>query len=299
MFTMASRLRAAREMAGFKSARAAAEALGITVSTYGAHENGQNRFDLKSAKEYAAAFDVPYWVIVDDPTRHEEREIVGSFASVGEAYASKGAELESAMRLVESRLERARRHGEEWEKRDVREMGAEASEASAKKSPAKKTVFAEFSSSADHSEIPEIDLVAGMGGGGLSSTSITSKNGITFSSENVRSSWVIPEWALQKMHVKANNVACFPCQGDSMEPSISDGDVVFIDTRHRVPSPPGIYALTDEFGGIVVKRLEVISGPKEELVRVRISSDNSRYLDKELNLDEIFIVGRYICRVAF
>lgn len=148
-------------------------------------------------------------------------------------------------------------------------------------------------------KIPEIDLVAGMGGGGIAATGLSVANGVTIASELVRAQWEIPNWALQRMGVKARNVACFPCQGDSMEPTITDGDVVFVDTRHRVPSPPGIYALADEFGGVVVKRVEVISNPRDEEVMVRISSDNKHYRDKELGLSEITILGRYICRLAF
>lgn len=50
------RLRQAREKAGFQSAQAAAEALGMSPSTYRAHENGQNDFDLEYAETYAAKF---------------------------------------------------------------------------------------------------------------------------------------------------------------------------------------------------------------------------------------------------
>jgi transcriptional regulator with XRE-family HTH domain len=145
-------------------------------------------------------------------------------------------------------------------------------------------------------DIPEIELVAGLGGGGLSIVENTTKNGITFHKEVVRDHWRLPDWMLSRMGVHAQHVAAFPSRGDSMLPTIEDGDVVFIDTRHRVPSPPGIYALADEFGGVIVKRLEVTSRPGEEMITVQISSDNPRHTTRELNLDEIQIVGRYIGR---
>lgn len=145
-------------------------------------------------------------------------------------------------------------------------------------------------------DIPEIDLVAGLGAGGFVALEQTSKNGITFSKEVVRDHWRLPEWMLSRMGVKAPHVAAFPAQGDSMTPTIADGDVVFVDTRHRVPSPDGIYALADEFGGVVVKRLEVTSRPGAETVTVKIISDNARHSERELTLDEIHIVGRYIGR---
>lgn len=144
--------------------------------------------------------------------------------------------------------------------------------------------------------VNEIDLVAGLGGGGLATIENDSRNGITFSKEVVRDYWRLPDWMLNRMNAKAQHIAAFPSQGDSMTPTINDGDVVFVDTRHRVPSPPGIYALADEFGGVVVKRLEVTSRPGDETVTVRVSSDNPHHRERELTLAEIHIIGRYIGR---
>lgn len=146
-------------------------------------------------------------------------------------------------------------------------------------------------------DIPEIDVVAGLGAGGLTIVEQTSlSNGITFAKEVVRDHWRLPDWQLNRMNAKAHHIAAFPAQGDSMLPTIGDGDVVFVDTRHRVPSPPGIYALADEFGGVVVKRLEVTSRPGEDVVTVRVSSDNPLHKDRELTLPEINIIGRFVGR---
>lgn len=145
-------------------------------------------------------------------------------------------------------------------------------------------------------DIPEIDLVAGLGAGGFVSVEQTSVNGISFAKEVVRDHWRLPEWMLNRMNARAHHIAAFPSQGDSMTPTINDGDVVFVDTRHRVPSPPGIYALADEFGGVIVKRLEVTSRPGDEVITVRISSDNPKHRERELTLPEIQIIGRYIGR---
>lgn len=158
-----------------------------------------------------------------------------------------------------------------------------------------KTV-SQFNANRGSNEIPEIDVIAGMGGGGISAVEVSSVNGISFASEVVRDHWRLPDWMLNRMNVRANHVAAFPSRGDSMSPTIEDGDVIFIDTRHRVPSPPGIYALADEFGGVIVKRLEVTSRPGADTVTVRVSSDNPRHLDRELTLEEIHIVGAYLGR---
>lgn len=150
--------------------------------------------------------------------------------------------------------------------------------------------------SAAADSIPEIDLVAGLGAGGYVALENTTHNGITFAKESVRDHWRLPSWMLNRMNVQPRHVAAFPAQGDSMAPTIDDGDVVFIDTRHRVPSPPGIFALADEFGGVIVKRLEVVSRPGDEAITVSVSSDNPRHMTRELYLSEVHIIGRYIGR---
>ena len=58
MSTKADRLRESRISAGFKSTLAAAERLGVSASTYRAHENGQNDFNDEQAQRYAKAFRV-------------------------------------------------------------------------------------------------------------------------------------------------------------------------------------------------------------------------------------------------
>ncbi len=282
--TMSDRLRIARENAGFNSARSAALAIGVNPSTYGAHENGQNNFKPKDAEFYAAAFKVSAaWLLTGSPVTEEDLDVgyaFGAETGVDEERPDEDSDIEDARLVDRSKtIERLRKT-------------IQAREARAHRART-------FADGNGEGAIAEIDLVAGMGGGGLAATEISSLNGITFQSEVVRAHWGMPAWVLQKMNVRAQNVACFPCQGDSMSPTISDGDVIFVDTRHRVPSPPGIYAIADEFGGVVVKRLEVISKPRDEDVMVRVSSDNPHYRDKELLLDEISILGRYICRVAF
>lgn len=144
--------------------------------------------------------------------------------------------------------------------------------------------------------IDEIDVTSGLGGGGLTIRENTVQNGIVFDREVVRDVWRVPDSILNRFGARPQHIKAFPSRGDSMTPTINDGDVVFADTRHRVPSPPGVYVLADEFGGVVVKRLEVISRPNDDPVIVRVSSDNPRHSDRELTLDEIRIIGIYIGR---
>lgn len=66
--TRGERLRAARARRGFKSARLAARALGIAISTYGAHERAESAggrdYGPDEAKYYARRFGVsPEWLL--------------------------------------------------------------------------------------------------------------------------------------------------------------------------------------------------------------------------------------------
>lgn len=56
MKTMSDRLRDARIASGYSSASLAAKAHGWRVSTYIAHENGQNDYNPERAEMYAKAF---------------------------------------------------------------------------------------------------------------------------------------------------------------------------------------------------------------------------------------------------
>lgn len=58
MSDMGNRLKQAREAAGYPSARAAATQKGWKISTYSAHENGQNEFGPDEARRYSKAFKV-------------------------------------------------------------------------------------------------------------------------------------------------------------------------------------------------------------------------------------------------
>lgn len=61
---MNERLRDARKASGFESAAEAAKRFGWAPSTYAGHENGHRGFKMKTARKYAAAFNVtPEWIM--------------------------------------------------------------------------------------------------------------------------------------------------------------------------------------------------------------------------------------------
>jgi phage repressor protein C with HTH and peptisase S24 domain len=76
------RLRQARIDAGYGSAQSAADALGITASTYRAHENGQNDFGLEEAQIYGRKFSVdPIWIMTNAVSQSKATVAEGSIPS--------------------------------------------------------------------------------------------------------------------------------------------------------------------------------------------------------------------------
>ena len=142
--------------------------------------------------------------------------------------------------------------------------------------------------------VAEIEIEPGLGGGGLATeTYVRTPDGNQFPADAIRGIWQLPEHVFTQMRARSQNVRCFPVQGDSMLETLDEGDFVFVDVAHRVPSPPGIYALDDGFGGVVVKRLEVVDEEDGEAI-VRVISDNDRYAERREPASNLRIVGRYV-----
>lgn len=142
------------------------------------------------------------------------------------------------------------------------------------------------------SGILEIDVRAGMGGGGSVEGREVVHNG-RYSDPVKEEAWHFPARFLrEELRAPESRVQILETQGDSMAPTILSGDRVIIDTGHRLPSPDGIYAIRDRFGAIVVKRLQVLR--RGEPPTIRVISDNKAHDSEDVGADEIHIVGRVL-----
>jgi DNA-binding XRE family transcriptional regulator len=78
MSEASDRLRKARERAGYSSAKAAAEAMGVPVATYIQHENGSRGFPAGRAERYGRFFRVaPEWLLYGSKTINAEAVELG------------------------------------------------------------------------------------------------------------------------------------------------------------------------------------------------------------------------------
>ena len=79
--------------------------------------------------------------------------------------------------------------------------------------------------------------------------------------------------------------------GDSMAPTLEDGDLVMIDGASIAPSPPGVFVLDDGVG-LVAKRIDAV--PNTHPQELLLSSDNPAYATYQRRSDDVHIVGRII-----
>jgi len=76
--------------------------------------------------------------------------------------------------------------------------------------------------------------------------------------------------------------------GDSMEPTIKDGSIIFIDRKNKNIINGGIFVV-NTLGGVFVKRVRINSSGDIELI-----SDNKIYEKEILKKDEIEIIGKVV-----
>lgn len=135
--------------------------------------------------------------------------------------------------------------------------------------------------------VTDLAIFSGMGGGGMLEVSVD-RYGVPADPDQVRGFWEFPDYMVRRFG-DLKNIYAWEARGDSMEPTIAGGSVVFVDVSQSSPPPDDIYAVN--FGdGLVVKRLKLI--PRSD--RVAIISDNERYGIDELQRDDVKVWGRVV-----
>lgn len=145
--------------------------------------------------------------------------------------------------------------------------------------------------------IPEIDVRAGAGGGGIAAEDFAQdRNGDHFPVDRVAQTWGLPDKFIRnELRTRRAAIAIVEVLGDSMEPTLRPGDRILVDTDHKAPSPPGVFAVWDGFG-VVVKRVEIV--PLSNPPMVRLISDNKNHQTYEASPEDARIIGRVICKIS-
>lgn len=130
--------------------------------------------------------------------------------------------------------------------------------------------------------IPLLDVSGSCGFGSVSPEFVSLVRMIRVSLEFVR---------VYCSDANARSLHIITCRGDSMEPTLSAGDTVIVDSSQKHPTSDGVYAVVLN-NQIFVKRIQFLKNG------FRLISDNKRYdpIDVE-NLDEVSVIGK--CYVSF
>ncbi len=94
--------------------------------------------------------------------------------------------------------------------------------------------------------------------------------------EYVRMVDVQENWARKHLGKNLQRIAIITASGDSMYPTFSDGDLLFVDQSIDFYDNEGVYVITTP-GGVKVKRLQVLSNGD-----LKIISDNKTLYESEI-----------------
>jgi len=128
--------------------------------------------------------------------------------------------------------------------------------------------------------IRQLDVNAGLGAGGFPDDHAPPK---TF--------WMSADLIEWQMGGKPDDFVVMETEGQSMEPTLLNGDLVLVDQRKTNPSNPGLFALWDGFG-VVIKWLERVAHSSPPMIR--LISENKRFSTYEVLAEEARIVGKVV-----
>ena len=133
--------------------------------------------------------------------------------------------------------------------------------------------------------VPEMIVDAAAGPGAISSGYIEE-----------RARWRLPEAMIRyEAGGDVDAVWVLRVRGMSMEPELSDGDRLLIDTSKQEPAAGGLFVLWDG-DGLVVKRVEMGTEARGEPA-LRLKSTNPEYGDYTVRADDAHIVGKVLWTV--
>ncbi len=100
----------------------------------------------------------------------------------------------------------------------------------------------------------------------------------------------IPDYFVKMMGGKdmVKTLEAINVTGESMEPALNDGDIIFVDTAKNNYSKDGIYAIYTE-DGLLVKRIQKRADGKYDII-----SDNNVFSNQIIEKYELTIYGKVI-----
>ena len=133
--------------------------------------------------------------------------------------------------------------------------------------------------------IPEVEVEVSAGPGALAGEYVSEK-----------ARWFLPEGMIRhEGGAVPDAIRVLRVRGESMEPELSEGDRLLVDTSKRVPATGEMFVLWDG-NGLVVKRVERIADTGGE-PGLLLKSTHADYADYTASAGDIHIVGKVLWTV--
>ena len=133
--------------------------------------------------------------------------------------------------------------------------------------------------------IPEVEVEASAGPGALADE---------FVAEKAR--WFLPEGMIRhEGGATPDAIRVLRVRGESMEPELSEGDRLLVDTSRRAPDTGEMFVLWDG-NGLVVKRVERVA-EGNGAPGLRLKSANAEYADYTAPAGDVHIFGKVLWTV--
>jgi len=98
-------------------------------------------------------------------------------------------------------------------------------------------------------------------------------------------------WIREHLRAEPKDLRMMAVVGDSMAPTLLNGDMVLVNMAQKTATPAGIFVIFDG-NGLSAKRLEYMANAKPP--RLRIICDNPKYSAYERSPAEAYIIGRVV-----
>lgn len=132
-------------------------------------------------------------------------------------------------------------------------------------------------------QIPEFDVQAAAGSGLM-----------VPDLQDASKVWTLPRSALEGVRATSlNNLAIITVAGESMMPDYMPGEKILVDVGDCIVSHDGAYIIHNRYG-LVVKMVQIISGPTAEEDVLRIISKNPDYSPYDQPVRDVTIQGRVV-----
>ena len=127
-------------------------------------------------------------------------------------------------------------------------------------------------------------------------TPLSPENGLAEKGERLESAeWVIPANILSgRTNASSDKIKIFEVKESTMEPDYRRGENVLVDLSDQIPTPPGVFVVSDGFG-YLLRLCEFLPGSRPP--EIRVSAKNKSFQPQILKRDEFRIIGRVIAKL--